>query len=108
MVYLAYFTIFLQEAQLNEVLSASNLDPTALTVVTRKLEVSSNNFLLKWFATSSIVLKKLVTRADEIFLTSLQKIVGLIFFSNYLFSVFEELFPPCFLPGCFRLKEQCH
>ena len=28
-----------QEAQLNEVLSASNLDPTALTVVTRKLEV---------------------------------------------------------------------
>ena len=29
-----------QEAQLNEVLSASNLDPTALTVVTRKLEVS--------------------------------------------------------------------
>jgi len=30
-----------QEAQLNEVLSASNLDPTALTVVTRKLEVGS-------------------------------------------------------------------
>ena len=30
-----------QEAQLNEVLSASNLDPTALTVVTRKLEVIS-------------------------------------------------------------------
>lgn len=28
-----------KEAQLNEVLSASNLDPTALTVVTRKLEV---------------------------------------------------------------------
>ena len=29
----------LQEAQLNEVLSASNLDPSALTMVTRKLEV---------------------------------------------------------------------
>lgn len=29
-----------KDAQLNEVLSASNLDPTALTVVTRKLEVS--------------------------------------------------------------------
>lgn len=28
-----------KEAQLNEVLSASNLDPTALSVVTRKLEV---------------------------------------------------------------------
>ena len=28
-----------KEAQLNEVLSASNLDPTALTVVTKKLEV---------------------------------------------------------------------
>ena len=33
-----------QEAQLNEVLSASNLDPTALTVVTRKLEVISLSF----------------------------------------------------------------
>ncbi|KAL5466688.1 hypothetical protein EMCRGX_G030832 [Ephydatia muelleri] len=29
---------FAQEAQLNEVLSASNLDPSALTMVTRKLE----------------------------------------------------------------------
>ena len=29
----------IQEAQLNEVLSASNLDPSALTMVTRKLEV---------------------------------------------------------------------
>ena len=28
----------LQEAQLNEVLSAANLDPSALTMVTRKLE----------------------------------------------------------------------
>ena len=34
-------TLEKKEAQLNEVLSASNLDPTALTVVTRKLEVSS-------------------------------------------------------------------
>lgn len=33
-------TLEKKEAQLNEVLSASNLDPTALTVVTRKLEVS--------------------------------------------------------------------
>ena len=31
-------TLEKKEAQLNEVLSASNLDPTALTVVTRKLE----------------------------------------------------------------------
>ena len=30
---------YIQEAQLNEVLSASNLDPSALTMVTRKLEV---------------------------------------------------------------------
>jgi hypothetical protein len=29
-----------KEAQLNEVLSASNLDPASLSVVTRKLEVS--------------------------------------------------------------------
>ena len=34
-------TLEKKEAQLNEVLSASNLDPTALTVVTRKLEVKS-------------------------------------------------------------------
>ncbi len=34
-------TLEKKEAQLNEVLSASNLDPTALTVVTRKLEVSA-------------------------------------------------------------------
>lgn len=33
-----YLCLF-QEAQLNEVLSASNLDPSALTMVTRKLEV---------------------------------------------------------------------
>ena len=32
--------LLLQEAQLNEVLSASNLDPSALTMVTRKLEVT--------------------------------------------------------------------
>ena len=31
--------VCLQEAQLNEVLAASNLDPSALTMVTRKLEV---------------------------------------------------------------------
>lgn len=31
-----------KEAQLNEVLTASNLDPTALSMVTRKLEVSIN------------------------------------------------------------------
>ena len=35
-----------QEAQLNEVLAASNLDPTALTVVTRKLEVTNSLFHL--------------------------------------------------------------
>ncbi len=34
-----------KEAQLNEVLSASNLDPSALTMVTRKLEVCST----KWY-----------------------------------------------------------
>ena len=34
-------TVEKKDAQLNEVLSASNLDPTALTVVTRKLEVKS-------------------------------------------------------------------
>ncbi|KAJ7374704.1 Dynein regulatory complex subunit 4 [Desmophyllum pertusum] len=38
-----------EEAQLNEVLSASNLDPTALTVVTRKLEdvLDSKNSAIK-------------------------------------------------------------
>lgn len=40
-------TLEKKEAQLNEVLSASNLDPTALSVVTRKLEVgyTRENFL---------------------------------------------------------------
>ena len=33
------YIIYIQEAQLNEVLAASNLDPSALTMVTRKLEV---------------------------------------------------------------------
>ncbi len=33
-------TLEKKEAQLNEVLTASNLDPSALSVVTRKLEVS--------------------------------------------------------------------
>merc|ERR1739838_1105441 len=38
-----------KEAQLNEVLSASNLDPTALTVVTKKLEdvLDSKNGAIK-------------------------------------------------------------
>ena len=36
-------TVEKKDAQLNEVLSASNLDPTALTVVTRKLEVRHSN-----------------------------------------------------------------
>jgi hypothetical protein len=38
-----------QEAQLNEVLAASNLDPTALAVVTRKLEdvLDSKNTAIK-------------------------------------------------------------
>ena len=39
-------TLEKKEAQLNEVLTASNLDPSALSVVTRKLEVS---FKLKHF-----------------------------------------------------------
>ena len=39
-------TLEKKEAQLNEVLSASNLDPTALTVVTRKLEVQ---FIILYF-----------------------------------------------------------
>ena len=34
-------TLEKKEAQLNEVLSASNLDPSALTMVTRKLEVGT-------------------------------------------------------------------
>ena len=38
-----------QEAQLNEVLSASNLDPSALTMVTRKLEVGTTHTLLALF-----------------------------------------------------------
>ena len=36
-------TLEKKEAQLNEVLSASNLDPAALTVVTRKLEVTGDH-----------------------------------------------------------------
>ena len=45
-------TLEKKEAQLNEVLSASNLDPTALTVVTRKLEVctSKHNILVHFNA----------------------------------------------------------
>ncbi len=35
-------TLEKKEAQLNEVLTASNLDPSALSVVTRKLEVISS------------------------------------------------------------------
>jgi len=40
-------TLEKKEAQLNEVLSASNLDPTALSVVTRKLEVRVTGFYVK-------------------------------------------------------------
>ena len=40
-VLLNFYFFVSQEAQLNEVLSASNLDPSALTMVTRKLEVST-------------------------------------------------------------------
>jgi len=36
-------TLEKKEAQLNEVLSASNLDPSALSIVTRKLEVKTNS-----------------------------------------------------------------
>ena len=36
-------TLEKKEAQLNEVLTASNLDPSALSVVTRKLEVCSQH-----------------------------------------------------------------
>ncbi len=42
-------TLEKKEAQLNEVLSASNLDPTALTVVTRKLEVTKMILLFDTF-----------------------------------------------------------
>ena len=38
-----------KEAQLSEVLSASNLDPTALTVVTKKLEVCLLDILVTYF-----------------------------------------------------------
>ena len=48
-------TLEKKEAQLNEVLSASNLDPTALTVVTRKLEVSGGRSWLR--STIFIVIK---------------------------------------------------
>ena len=54
-------TLEKKEAQLNEVLSASNLDPTALTVVTRKLEVSQKHccqvegFFLDPFERESVI-----------------------------------------------------
>ena len=41
-------TLEKKEAQLNEVLTASNLDPSALSVVTRKLEVNLIRFSM-WF-----------------------------------------------------------
>jgi growth arrest-specific protein 8 len=44
-------TLEKKEAQLNEVLTASNLDPTALSVVTRKLEVSKYLLLHLFFFT---------------------------------------------------------
>ena len=39
-------TLEKKDAQLNEVLTASNLDPSALTVVTRKLEVNTLSLLI--------------------------------------------------------------
>ncbi len=56
-------TLEKKEAQLNEVLTASNLDPSALSVVTRKLEVrnlfsqDTKGFILFFltFRTSSIL-----------------------------------------------------
>ena len=39
-------TLEKKEAQLNEVLSASNLDATAMSVVTRKLEVGTSSWNL--------------------------------------------------------------
>lgn len=40
-----------REVQFNEVLAASNLDPTALTLVSRKLEVGAHGLLSKcWFS----------------------------------------------------------
>jgi hypothetical protein len=42
-----------KEAQLNEVLSASNLDPASLSVVTRKLEVKFIFFFIKFYRTFS-------------------------------------------------------
>lgn len=38
-----------REVQFNEVLAASNLDPTALTLVSRKLEVGADGVLSKCF-----------------------------------------------------------
>ena len=47
-------TLEKKEAQLNEVLTASNLDPSALSVVTRKLEVGPLvRFGLDYFMTQS-------------------------------------------------------
>ena len=55
-------TLEKKEAQLNEVLSASNLDPTALTVVTRKLEVCTIMFFLhnyvKYYTRQNILSNK--------------------------------------------------
>ena len=66
-------TLEKKEAQLNEVLTASNLDPSALSVVTRKLEVifyNNNNenkenlvnwdvfFIFRMFSTLKTVLLK--------------------------------------------------
>ena len=44
-----------KEAQLNEVLSALNLDPASLSVVTRKLEVNIDFHFTKFKFTNSIV-----------------------------------------------------
>ena len=53
-------TLEKKEAQLNEVLSASNLDPTALTVVTRKLEVKGKDvksFFFFFFKDTKVIPK---------------------------------------------------
>ena len=53
-----------KEAQLNEVLSASNMDPMALGVVTRKLEVRLSVFCL--FSTANFTsLKRRMLRCTE-------------------------------------------
>lgn len=56
-------TLEKKEAQLNEVLSASNLDPSALSVVTRKLEV------LKLYSDNRITRRHFIMIFSEILTT---------------------------------------